>query len=333
MKNICKRIIYSSTQQHEKLNRHQVIKLLFSLTLVICLLFGQAVTAQTPNTNALVERGIKEYNAGNFANAIANWQEALNQYKNNPSARAVLNENLARAYQQIGENKDAIASLEKAMRDYGAVENIQQVGRMKSELAQVYSNLGQPRKAIALLCGQIVDKSKSPVGRDIECTPDSATQIATKSNDKRGQVAALGILGEAYRFIGSYDQAIKYLDAAQQVTPEYQFLVFNSLGNAYKSRGQLRELQADSAKKAGISSKEKELTQKSLHDYNRAYQYFKNSIKFARNQKQAIAEMRGLLNLIQLASQTNQSKFIHDEEFNKTLEDALKVSDKSLWRN
>jgi CHAT domain-containing protein/tetratricopeptide (TPR) repeat protein len=325
MKNICKRIIYSSTQQHEKLNRHQVIKLLFSLTLVICLLFGQVVTAQTPNTNALVERGIKDYNAGNFANAIANWQEALNQYKNNPSARAVLNENLARAYQQIGENKDAIASLEKAMRDYGKVENIQQVGRMKSELAQVYSNLGQPRKAIALLCGQMVEKSKSPVSRDIECTPDSATQIASKSNDKRGQVAALGILGEAYRLIGSYDQAIKYLDAAQQVSPEYQFLVFNSLGNAYKSRGQLRELQADSANKAGISSKEKELTQKSLDDYKRAYEYFQDSIKFARNQKQPLAEMRGLLNLIQLASQTNQSKFINHEEFNKTLEDALKV--------
>ncbi|WP_339375918.1 CHAT domain-containing protein [Calothrix sp. NIES-2098] len=273
----------------------------------------------------MIKQGIKEYNSGNFFNAIQNWQEALNQYKNNPSATAVVNENLARAYQQIGENKDAIASLEAAIRDYGVVENIQQVGRMKSELAQVYSDLGQPRKAIALLCGQLVDKSKYPVNQNIECTSDSAAQIAIKYNDKRGQVAALGILGEAYRLVGSYDQAIKYLDAAQQVTPEYQFLVFNSLGNAYKSRGQLRELQADSAKKAGISSKEQELTQKSLDDYKRAYQYFQDSIKFARNQKQAVAEMRGLLNLIQLASQTNKNKFINDEEFNKTLQDALKV--------
>jgi Tfp pilus assembly protein PilF len=87
---ICKRIIYFSIYQYQKLNRHQVIKLLFPLTLVICLLFGQVVTAQTPNTNALVERGIKDYNAGNFANAIKNWQEALNQYKNNLSARAVV---------------------------------------------------------------------------------------------------------------------------------------------------------------------------------------------------------------------------------------------------
>ncbi|WP_238993788.1 CHAT domain-containing protein [Calothrix sp. PCC 6303] len=325
LRTIYKRIIYFSSHQSQKLNSHQVIKLLFSLTLIICLLFGQVVTAQPSNTNVLVKQGIKDYNAGNFSNAIKNWREALNYYKNNPSARAVVNENLARAYQQVGENKDAIASLEKAMRDYGKVENIQQVGRMKSELAQVYSNLGQPRQAIALLCGQIVEKSKIPASQEIKCTPDSAEQIAIKYNDKRGQVAALGILGEAYRLIGSYDQAIKYLDAAQQVSPEYQFLVFNSLGNAYKSRGQLRELQADSAKKAGISSKEKELTQKFLDDYQRAYQYFKNSIKFARNEKQPLAEMRGLLNLLQLASQTNKSKFIPDEEFTKTLEDALKV--------
>ncbi|MEH2124538.1 hypothetical protein [Nostoc sp.] len=35
--------------------------------------------------------------------------------------------------------------------------------------------------------------------------------------------------------------------------------------------------------------------------------------------------MRGLLNFIQLVSQTNKSKFINDEEFNKALKDALKV--------
>ncbi|MBD0266003.1 MAG: tetratricopeptide repeat protein, partial [Tolypothrix sp. Co-bin9] len=327
---LCVRLIHFFTQQQQKINRHQFLKVLFLASIIICLLFGQVVSAQTQNASVLVEQGIKDYDAGNFSNAVKHWQEALNQYKNNPSATAVVNENLARAYQQIGENKQAIASLEAAIRDYGAVENIQQVGCMKSELAQVYSNLGQPRKAIALLCGQLVDMSQSYENQgtqEIKCTPESAQQIATKYNDKRGQVAALGILGEAYRLIGSYDQAIKYLDAAQFVTPEYKFLVLNSLGNAYKSRGQLRELQADSAMKASISSKEQELTQKYLDDYSRAYQYFQDSIKFARNEKQALAEMRGLLNLIQLASQTNKSKFINnnDEEFNKTLKHALKV--------
>jgi CHAT domain-containing protein/lipopolysaccharide biosynthesis regulator YciM len=323
IENLCKRLIYFSTQQHQKLNRHhRFIKILFLMTLVISLLFGQVVYAQTPNVTALVDQGIKDYNTGNFLNAIKSWQEALKQDKNNTSVTAVVNENLARAYQQIGENKAAIVSLSAAIRDYDAVKNIQQVGRMKSELAQVYSNLGQPRKAIALLCGQLLDKSKK---QEIKCTPESAEQIATKYNDKRGQVAALGILGEAYRSLGNYDQAIKYLDTAKQVSPEYNFLVLNSLGNAYKSRGQLRDLQADSADKAGLSNKQEEFTKKSQEDYNKAYQYFQDSIKFARNQKQSLAEMRGLLNLIQLASQTNKHKIIDDQEFNKNLKYALVV--------
>ncbi|MEH1920747.1 CHAT domain-containing protein [Nostoc sp.] len=322
------KLIHLFTQRYQKLNNHRFIKILFLATILICLLFGQVVSAQTPNATVLVQQGIKDYNAGNFFNAIKNWQEALNQDKNNPSATAVVNENLARAYQQVGENKEAIASLSAAIRDYGAVTNIEQVGRMKSELAQVYSNLGQPRKAIALLCGQLVDKpkiSENQPSQEIKCTPESAAQIAIKYNDKRGQVAALGILGEAYRLIGSYDQAIYYLDAAPKISPEYKSLVFNSLGNAYKSRGQLRELQADSANKASIFSKEKEFTKKSVDDYQRANKYFQDSIKFARDEKQPIAEMRGLLNLIQLGSQTNKSKIINNEEFDKTLKDALKV--------
>lgn len=325
----CKRLIYFATQQHQKPNRHhKFIKGLFLTTLLICLLLGQVGSAQTPNVTSLVEQGIKDYEAGNFFNAIKHWQEALNQDKNNPSATAVVNENLARAYQQIGENKTAIASLSAAINDYSAVGNIQQVGRMKSELAQVYSNLGQPRKAIALLCGKLVDKSKSPENQpsqEVKCTPESAAQIATKYNDKSGQVAALGILGEAYRLIGDYDQAIEYLHQAQQLYPAYDFLVLNSLGNAHKSRAQLRELQADSANKAGILSKENEFTQKSLEDYREAHQYFQKSTQLASDQKQTLAKMRGLLNLIQLASQTNRSKVMNDREFNKTVDDALKV--------
>ena len=320
------RLIHFFTQQYQKLNRHRVRKVLFFTTLIIYLSFGQVVSAQVPNANTSVEQGIKDYNAGNFRNAIKHWQEALVSYKNNPSGAAVISENLARAYQQLGENKEAIESLSVAIRDYGTVKNIQQVGRMKSELAQVYSNLGQPRKAIALLCGKLVEKPQSGTQpSEEECTQDSAKQIATVQNDKRGTVAALGSLGEAYRLIGNYDQAIKYLEAAQQVAPEYKFLVLNSLGNAHENRAQLRELQADSAKQAGILSKEDEFTKNSAADYNQARNYFQDSVQLARNQKQPLAEMRGLLNLIQLSSETKKTKVLDDATFSSTYKDALKV--------
>jgi len=44
------------------------------MTLVISLLFGQVVSGQTPNITVLVDQGIKDYNTGNFLNAIKSWQ-------------------------------------------------------------------------------------------------------------------------------------------------------------------------------------------------------------------------------------------------------------------
>ncbi|MBW4505156.1 MAG: CHAT domain-containing protein [Scytonematopsis contorta HA4267-MV1] len=315
-----------------KTNRRPIITIFFLATLIISLLFGQVVSAQVPNSSDLVEQGVKDYGAGNFSNAIKRWQQALPQYKNNPSVTAVISENLARAYQQLRQDKEAIESLSAAISNYNAVNNIQQVGRMKSELAQVYSNLGQPRKAIVLLCGEPINKSQSSKSQKTEsgskkneCTPESAKQIATKYNDKNGLVAALGILGEAYRLIGNYDQAIIYLNEAQQVTSEDKFLVLNSLGNAYKNRAQLQDLQSDSAKQAGLSEKEKELTEKSVTDYKKAREYFRDSIELARQQKQASAEIRGLLNLIKLSSQASKVQVIDNQAFTKTYTDALKV--------
>ena len=138
------------------------LQILFCTTLLICISFGQVVSAQNPQKKLLIEQGIKDYNNRNFVNAIKHWQEALVKYKNrnqnNSAATAVINENLGRAYQKIGENQAAITSLTAAIQDYQAVKDIPQVGRMRTELAQVYSNLGQPQKSIALLCGKKVDK-------------------------------------------------------------------------------------------------------------------------------------------------------------------------------
>lgn len=306
-------------------NKHfKFLQLLFFATLLICISFGHVVSAQNPQINSLVERGVKDYNNGDFRNAVKRWHEALtkyqNQNQNNPAATAVINENLGRGYQKLGENQAAITSLTAAIRDYQAVKDVPQVGRMQTELAQVYSNLGQPRKAIALLCG------KQATEIDLKCMEESAVQIASKYNDKQGKIAALGVLGEVYRLIGNYDRAIAYLQAAQ-VDSEDNFLVLNSLGNAYINRAQLRELQAKSAAKIGLDDKEIEFNQKRKADFNRATEYFQNSIKLARVQNQSLAEMRGLLNLLKLGSHTgeNQTKFVDDATFNDAVKQALKL--------
>ncbi|MDY6899423.1 MAG: CHAT domain-containing protein [Cyanobacteriota bacterium] len=307
------------------------LQLLFCATLLICISFGQVVSAQNPQINLLVERGIKNYNNGNYNDAIKHWQEALTRYKNqnqnqnNFAATAVINENLGRAYQKLGENQSAITSLTAAIKDYQAVKDVPQVGRMRTELAQVYSNLGQPQKAIALLCGKQANKSKDSQNQEVEtveCIPESAVQIANQYNDKQGKIAALGVLGEVYRLIGNYDRAIAYLQAAQ-VDSEDNFLVLNSLGNTYINRGQLRELQASSAAKIGLDENTIEFAQKSKTDFKQAKKYFQNSIKFAREQNKSLAQMRGLLNLIHLASHAEKSKAVDDKTFNNSVQDAL----------
>ena len=317
------KLIQLIIRKHQKINRYRFIKVLFFATLFICLSFGQVVSAQDKNANLLVERGIKDYKNGNFHSAVKHWQSALTQYKNNPSVTAVVNENLGRVYQKIGEDTSAIESLSAAIRDYQAVKDIKQVGRMQTELAQVYNDLGQPRNAIAILCRQ--PKSSRNQGiEETKCIPITA-EIATKYKDKRGQLAALGVLGEAYRLVGSYDRAIEHLQAAYKVAPD-NFLVLNNLGQAYKNRAQLIELRANSAKQARLKDKETEFNQKSADDYDQASQYFQDSIDASRG-KEPIAQMQGLLNFIQLATQTNKTKAIDDETFNSSVTSALKVLD------
>jgi CHAT domain-containing protein len=306
-----------------KNNYFKLLQILFFATLLICLSFGQIVSAQSPNY--LVQQGVEEYNTGNYRNAVKHWQSALTQYKNqtqnqnqnNLASAAVVNENLGRAYQKLGENQAAITSLSAAIRDYEAVKDIQQVGRMRTELAQIYSNLGQPKKAIALLCG------KQAAGIQLKCLRESAVEIANEYNDKSGKIAALGVLGEVYRLTGNYDRAIAYLQAAKKEVPN-NFLVLNSLGNAYTNRAQLLELQATLADKIGLDDKKIEFNRKSAADYNRATEYFENSIKLARAAKQSEAQMRGFLNLIKLASHTDKNT-IDDATFNNAVENALEL--------
>lgn len=310
-----------------KNKRLRLLQFLFCTSLLICISFGQVVSAQNYNgqnrqsaeikklisKEILVENGVKDYHNGNFSDAIKHWQSALVKYQNQPSATAIIHENLGRAYRKLGENQAAITSFSAAIRDYSTVKNIPQMGRMQTELAQVYRNLGQPKKAIALLCG-----------KQGECQKDTAVEIATSYKDKKGKVAALGVLGEVYRLIGNYDRAITYLQTAQ-TDSEDNFLVANSLGNAYLNRALLRDLRAKSAAKIGLDKKKTEFNRKSGDDFLQAREYFQSSIKSAREQNQSLAQMRGLLNLIKLASHTNKTTVIDDRIFNNSVQNSLQL--------
>ena len=170
---------------------------LFLLSHPSCPWLSNSAIAQDKSPAQLVQDGVDAYQQGDYSTAIATWNQALEAYPPEaPAERALINQNLARAYHQIGFSPEAINSWEAAAAIYRQGGDTSQVGRMLTEQAQVYLSMGQYRRAIALLC---LPKSDTDPA---DCESGTALPIATATNDSLGKVAALGSLGEAYRLRG-----------------------------------------------------------------------------------------------------------------------------------
>ncbi|MEH2247776.1 CHAT domain-containing protein [Nostoc sp.] len=269
----------------------------------------EVATAQSPNSNQLVQQGIERYKTGDVQGAIASWQIALSAYQStsNLADEAIVREKLAIAYQQIGQFEQAINYWKEAIANYRSSGEFVKVGWLLTELAQTNSRLGQNREAIALLCGA------SETDEDCLESEGSALQIARRFSDRQGEVAALGSLGEAYRLRGQDDKAIKTLETSLKIVqeinlPVYRSSVLNSLGNAYFSEAQLNEQRANSAKLRSAEIKASEFIKKATLSYKKALDYFNNSLELTRTQNDPSGQMQTLLNLIQLYYRPKDSK-------------------------
>lgn len=289
-------------------NPRRLLTFLFLTSLTLCLWLGQIPSTtqqvgqaqiasnQTNNVNQLVQQGVELYQVEDFSGAIDYWQKALGIYQNNNDLanQVIILENLARAYQQIGQTNEAINYWEQLITNYRQLEDTQQVGRMQTELAQAYSKSGQHSQAIATLCG-----TSDP------CTEGSALQIARQENDQTGEVAALGSLGEAYRLKGEYDEAIKCLEKASKIDhPLYNFWILNSLGNSHFSQAKLWEQNVDSAQQRGAGKEVEKFRAKAAENYQQALDNFQTGLALARKQNDKLGQMRVLLNLLRFDSQT-----------------------------
>lgn len=321
--------------QYRKSVRRRFLGVLFLCSLTFCLWLshvpfftwqqklGEVVHAQS-DASKLVQQGVQSYQLVKLQDAIKYWQEALNIYQknNNRANEAVVLENLARAYQQIGQLDKSIAHWDKVIAYYRQAGNRQQVGRMLIEQSQVYNSLGQPRKAIALLCGVLQGEPEQEQSKAVEksvCQEESALQIARSLQDKIGEAGALGSLGEAYRMVGYYDRAIDYLNRAEKIAPKgYDFLVLNSLGNAYVSRAQRWALRADSARQSQVP-KANEFEQQSKSDYQAALNKFQSSFDKAGEQSNQFAQIRAVMNLIQFYYRTQAEQAKVDKAVEKAL--------------
>jgi CHAT domain-containing protein len=330
--------------RYPKLPVHRLMSVLFLCSLTFSLCFGEILSTNAQavgnrnDVSQLVSQGVEKYQAGNFPAAIDKWNSALNVYpKDTVNANVtIINENIARAYRQLAQGEKALPYWEKVTAFYSGAGNGEKMGRSLTEQAQSYINMGQPMKAIAILCGTYYqngsDKEnalQTALGK-YQCKQASALEIARREKDKKGEVAALGSLGEAYHKRGDYGVAIQeYLEPALDIGyPEYEFALSNSLGKSYLSDAQLWSIRANSARQQGNNNKEKEFSANSKQDYQQALNYFQNSLKITRQDNNQSAQMQVLLNLIQLSYRSQPLRIIAESQAVQFINDALQIVNK-----
>ena len=283
-----------------------------------------AAVAQDRSPAQLVQVGVNAYRAGDYADAIATWTLALETYPTDALAeRALINANLARAYQHMGDTKAAIDAWGAAADAYEQNNQPTQFGRMQTEQAQVYISLGQHQRAAALLCGSepaVLTQQAAEV--TVNCA-GGAYAIAQAAADWVGQAAALGSLAETYRLRGLYEQAQALLKSSLELVQthhlkQYEAPIFNGLGNIYARLSEVVTRRAESAELLNVMDRQgsvaEKLREEAKDNQTMALGYFDKAIKAARQQQDRETELRShlsVLSFIQLqANQDNNDATI-----------------------
>lgn len=254
----------------------------FLLGIALCFGLHQPLNASTPapavGSPQPVQQGIERYQAGDYPGAIKLWQAALATYRQlgDRTNSAIVLENLARAYQHLGQTTaelDAWTQLIALQRQSGAAAEIP---RLRVEQAQALSRDGQFRKAIEVLCG---------ANTITTCTPESALQQARAANQPMAEIAALGSLGDTYRLIGEYQPAIAALKAglklAQVHHHSYEATLLQTLGTVHSRLAQVEENRVRSAEQRGASKDADKFRQRQQAHKNEARQSFQQSLERA----------------------------------------------------
>ena len=279
---------------------------LFLCSLILSLWWGQVpLLAQSPKPTYLVQQGVEQYQQGNYTEAIASWEQALNlqDTQNNLNNQAIIQENLARTYQKIGQTEQEIDYWEKAISNYQQVDNIKQVGRLLTEQAQAYSRLGQQKKAITLLCHEQISST------ELICNPKSALEIAKTYQDIEGEIAVLGSLGEVYRLLGNYEAAIYILEKEALSkfknieNSHYRAAILNSLGNVYFAQGKRWQTQAISAEVRNATNTAEKFRNQANKNSQLALSNYQTALQLTQKSQNLSEELKTLLNLIKLSQE------------------------------
>lgn len=242
-------------------------------------------------SSTLVQQGLDRYQAGDFRGAIEVWQAAMKS--DDRADQVTVLKYLVRAYQQVGQEEPAIAQLNRLIAHYRKVGDLTQVGRLLTEQAQLYTSLGQQRRAIVLLCGNQIAPN---------CDSNSALAIARHQADRLGEAAALGSLGTVYRLRGEYEASLQSLQTGLAIAqtldhPTYVISATSGLGNTYASLARQDYRRAQFATQAGDRTAAERFTQQGVEHDRQAVALLQQGLQLARQQGDLLNQLRILLNL------------------------------------
>lgn len=244
--------------------------------------------------NSGEDEGSIRYNAGQYQEAIAIWQSALNQTFDRKQ-KALLYTNVGTAYRQIGNLGEAIANWEEAAKIYQSSsdgESRRFLAQVLTEQAQAYNALGQFRQAMPIL--------------------QSAIDIARKNQDKTTEIAAQGALGNTYSAAGELEKAIAAYQTSLNLAntlknPQAIATNLNNLGSVFNRRYQQYLLQVNAAQREGDDREEARLTNLAQQDAVSARTTYERAIE-ASKPLGGIMHAKALLNLAQFLQQLPSSK-------------------------
>lgn len=274
------------------------------------ILFHAPLMAQSMSPRQWVQEGIDAYQVGNYQEAVKIWKKALSA-SSEPQEKQIILENLATAYQKLNQNEQVFETLEKLEKYAIKTGNKGKLSQILTQKAQIYLNIGQPQTAIALLCASTDEKT---------CQPNTALAISRQIEDTSIERSALGILAEAYRFSGKYDQSIQTLETALSLpSTEAQTSLKQSLGNSYTARGQLSQLRAKSAEKQD-HNRSNTFQKQAISDYQQATKNFRANLN---GSEDPLTKLENLLNLIRLSYYSQNFQIISPQQRQNDLQQAL----------
>ena len=274
------------------------------------ILFHAPLMAQSMSPRQWVQEGIDAYQVGNYQEAVKIWKKALSA-SSEPQEKQIILENLATAYQKLNQNEQVFETLEKLEKYAIETGNKGKLSQLLTQKAQIYLNIGQPQTAIALLCASTDEKT---------CQPNTALAISRQIEDTSIERSALGILAEAYRFSGKYDQSIQTLETALSLpSTEAQTSLKQSLGNSYTARGQLSQLRAKSAEKQD-HNRSNTFQKQAISDYQQATKNFRANLN---GSEDPLTKLENLLNLIRLSYYSQNFQIISPQQRQNDLQQAL----------